>query len=299
MTESLPEYSWWGGDNPPPEHLKTRKQLAEMGLKPRGEPAGYIETKKYTVKLYDPATCQPKRKSSPKQLAHLANLRIRQQRKREFEIWMAFAWQLHDRALAILRARDILDQDFIILDTETTDLDAPEIVEVAAIDDGGNALLNTLVKPKTDVEPGAIAVHGITPEMLADAPTLPEIWESIRDATADRLVLAYGLAFDMGALRHSRQLWGLPKLGIQRETSLCLMELYARYCGEWDDYRKSYTWQPLDGGHRALGDCRKALSLLREMAESDERFGCPYPEFRDRLPEEWRPFLRTGDGDAD
>ncbi len=31
-------------------------------------------------------------------------------------------------------------------------------------------------------------------------------------------------------------------------------------------YHKSYRWQSLDGGHRALGDCLKTLEKIKEMA---------------------------------
>lgn len=62
----LTKYSWWGSSNEPPEHLKTKKQLAELGLSPL-QPAGVIETRKYDLLLYDinnPECCRPKRKST-------------------------------------------------------------------------------------------------------------------------------------------------------------------------------------------------------------------------------------------
>jgi len=49
----LAKYSWWGDKEPPPEHLKTKKQLGELGLSPL-KPSGVIPTRKYDVLLYDP-----------------------------------------------------------------------------------------------------------------------------------------------------------------------------------------------------------------------------------------------------
>ncbi|MFF8610684.1 hypothetical protein ACF06X_32775 [Streptomyces sp. NPDC015346] len=44
------------------------------------------------------------------------------------------------------------------------------------------------------------------------------------------------------------------------------MEQYAAFYGNWHDYWGSYTWQPLSGRHRTLGDYRKAATRLEEMA---------------------------------
>lgn len=46
------KYDYWGSSNPPPENLKTTKQLAEIGLK-GVKTVAFIETKKYTISLYD------------------------------------------------------------------------------------------------------------------------------------------------------------------------------------------------------------------------------------------------------
>ena len=63
----IQEYSWWGFDeNSPPENLKTRKQLSELGLR-TGEPVGVIRTPKYDCYLYDPNTCPAKRPLTEKQ----------------------------------------------------------------------------------------------------------------------------------------------------------------------------------------------------------------------------------------
>jgi hypothetical protein len=45
------------------------------------------------------------------------------------------------------------------------------------------------------------------------------------------------------------------------------MRAYAQYVGQ---VRRDgdYQWWPLDGGHRALGDCQATLHLIRGMAET-------------------------------
>ncbi|MBC8137838.1 MAG: 3'-5' exonuclease [Fibrella sp.] len=45
-----------------------------------------------------------------------------------------------------------------------------------------------------------------------------------------------------------------------------IMEPYSAFCGQWHSYFRSYTWQPLGGGHRAAGDARAALSVIWQMA---------------------------------
>lgn len=42
---------------------------------------------------------------------------------------------------------------------------------------------------------------------------------------------------------------------------------YSDWYGDWNDYFGNYQWQPLGGGHRALGDVRAVLDRLREMAK--------------------------------
>lgn len=45
-TTDLQVFDWWGrGNNPPPENLKTKKQLSEIGLSPLN-PVGVIYWRK-------------------------------------------------------------------------------------------------------------------------------------------------------------------------------------------------------------------------------------------------------------
>lgn len=67
--------------------------------------------------------------------------------------------------------KDLLGNDCVVIDVETTGLcQAAQICEVAMIDTGGSTLLNTLVRPTCSIPAEATAIHGVTDEMVSDAP---------------------------------------------------------------------------------------------------------------------------------
>jgi DNA polymerase III subunit epsilon len=165
-----------------------------------------------------------------------------------------------NRAKAILESHDKI----VILDSETTGLYG-EIIELAIIDLEENALFNSRFCPKNKIEPGATAVHGITNEMLADEPTWADKWPEIESILyAARLVLIYNADFDIARISTTNIAWRIQERFPYRAE--CLMDLYARWYGEWNSYHRSYRWQKLGGGHSALEDCQAALRKLQQMA---------------------------------
>ena len=276
----LTKYSWWGESNEPPEHLKTKKQLGELGLSPL-KPSSIIETKKYDVLLYDinnPECCRPKRKLTAKQLETLAANRLKAQIKRDYQEWyreVGFIEQ--DRVNAVKWAREQLTKDdWVILDTETTGLYDAQIVEIAVIDCTGQTLLDTLLEPTIPIPPETTAIHGITDAMVATAPTFPEVYLRIDAALRDHRVFIYNSAFDIKILNYCCQLHSLPSLMLTKRSD-CLMEWVAQWAGNWNYYHKDYRYVPLNGNHRALGDCTAAFELIKLMAADSDRINCPVP----------------------
>jgi DNA polymerase-3 subunit epsilon len=276
----LAKYSWWGNPNEPPEHLKTKKQLAELSLAPL-KPVGVIETQKYDVFLYDihnPESCRPKRKPTPKQLETLAANRLKAQIKRDYQEWYREVGFIErDRVSAVLWAREQLAlNDWVILDTETTGLYDAEIVEIAIIDRTEGTLLDTLIKPSIPIPAEVTEVHGISDEMVADAPTFPEVYPRIVEVLKDKRILIYNAEFDIKILNYCCYLHGLPILNL-KQRSECLMEWTAQWRGDWSNYYKDYRYVPLNGNHRALGDCRATLKLIKKMAADSDQINCPVP----------------------
>jgi DNA polymerase-3 subunit epsilon len=95
----------------------------------------------------------------------------------------------------------------IILDTETTGLNpkaGDRIIEVGCIElMNRRATGNTFhryVNPGRDSEPGALAVHGLTREFLADKPRFEDIVDAFCDFVGDAEILIHNAAFDVAFL---------------------------------------------------------------------------------------------------
>lgn len=77
-------------------------------------------------------------------------------------------------------ANRILAKNPVFLDTETTGLGcSDEIVELSVIDARGDVLIDTLIKPVQPISPDAEAIHGISNEMVRNAPAFAQVWPSL------------------------------------------------------------------------------------------------------------------------
>jgi DNA polymerase-3 subunit epsilon len=172
-------------------------------------------------------------------------------------------------------AREITASPFVVLDTETTGLDdRAQIVSIAIIDQAGETLLHSLVRPSAPIPADATAIHGITDEMVASAPTMADLYGQVRALLEGRRVVIYNAEYDTRLLKqsiraaHKGQPVTLPDEW--RMRLVCAMELYSDYLG-------SDRWQKLTvaaehfgistaGAHGALADCRMTLGVVRGMA---------------------------------
>lgn len=168
-------------------------------------------------------------------------------------------------------ARKLLERDsqsWVILDTETTGLDQnAEVIQIGAIDGAGSVLMdNVLVKPARPIPPDAMAIHHITNEMVANAPSFPDVLPTLRDAVKGKLLVIYNAQYDSRLLKQSARAHNIDlQLGIEGWT--CAMLEYADWVGDWNDHHGNFRWQKLAGGdHSALGDCRATLDVISRMA---------------------------------
>lgn len=96
--------------------------------------------------------------------------------------------------------------DFVALDFETAtkNMDSACSIGIVAVKDFEvvDSFYSLIKPPKNKYDSDNIAVHHITPEMTADAPTLTELWMQIGRFFDEHVpVLAHNANFDMSALR--------------------------------------------------------------------------------------------------
>jgi DNA polymerase III epsilon subunit-like protein len=60
------------------------------------------------------------------------------------------------------------DSKFLYFDTETTDVQVKDLLQLAFVTDNPDVKLNIFFKPKQEISFGAMAIHNITPDMIKD-----------------------------------------------------------------------------------------------------------------------------------
>jgi DNA polymerase III subunit epsilon len=183
------------------------------------------------------------------------------------------------RRNAIFEAQALLDTNPVFLDTETTGMHlSAEVIEIGVIDDAGAVLFDSFVRPRGKIDPAAGRVHGITNEMLIDAPNWEEIWPQAEAVLIDRSIGVYNVEFDLRLIKQSHNRswlhWSLPD-----SSFFDIMRLYASFYGDWDPVHRSYRYQSLElagrqcrislpNAHRAIDDCLLTRAVLHFMADS-------------------------------
>lgn len=191
--------------------------------------------------------------------------------------------------------KSLLDRrDVLIVDTETTGLDGTaEIIEIAMLDTTGEPRFEALALPEGCVQASAAAVHGLTREALEAGGARP--WPEIHGAVVARLheacyVLAWNASFDRRMLERTAKRHGLP---LPRCTWVDLLADYRamRKGRGRNRLEQAAAREGVTAGtaHRAMGDCRTALAVMRAVVER----GGPRDEWsaRPRSPAAWSQFF--------
>ncbi len=112
-----------------------------------------------------------------------------------------------DLPKALNAGRALGAEGFVAIDFETATGSRASAcaVAVAMVEDGQvKDVLRWLIQPPGNEYDGFnISIHGITPAMTKDSPTMAVVWQEVLAAVGDRPLVAHYAAFDMSVLRNA------------------------------------------------------------------------------------------------
>lgn len=188
---------------------------------------------------------------------------------------------------------------FVVWDTETTGLEEDSaIVSIGIVDQDGKVLLDSLINPLVAIPWDATEIHGITDDMVKNAPTFAELFPQIRAALWGQRWAIYNSGYDVPRLQYEcrRHNCLYPRPARHQEWRTistysyfdelqdvyCAMTKYADHWGDYSEYWGNNKWQSLSSAarqqgiktpnaHHALGDAITTLNLINHLAISEDR----------------------------
>lgn len=170
-----------------------------------------------------------------------------------------------------------LSRPIVFFDLETTGVDpfTDRIVQIGAVKintDGSKEEYNKIINPQQPIPPGAAAVHGISDDMVKDAPTLGDLAQELTALFTDVDLGGYNIKnFDIPLLQTE-----FNRIGLTLDTEdvkivdamtifrmkepRTLTAAYQKYCGK-----------ELVDAHDALADIRASVDVLEgQLATYDD-----------------------------
>jgi len=181
---------------------------------------------------------------------------------------------------AIFIAREVISNQPVYLDTETTGLHSEdEIIEIAIIDHEGILKLESLIHPTIPIPLSSIRIHGISDPGVRQVLFWNEIWPQVKDLLKNHKVCTYNSEFDKRMMQQTHRKFKMT--WDQEPIFFDIMGLFSIFNQAWDPIHRSYRLIrlenagrmmgiPLPNSHRSLDDARLARAVLHSIA------GLPY-----------------------
>jgi DNA polymerase III epsilon subunit-like protein len=150
-------------------------------------------------------------------------------------------------------ARNLLQLNPLFMHSKTTGAaELSEVVEIAILDSAGKPLIDALVKPKRHIRPDASQEHGITDEMVENAPKWAEILPEIEELLLHKKICVYDPENELIALQNSYQN-NHNRWVLDASDFINLMDLFSRYWNVRDLHSKILKTYTLEEAARLLG----------------------------------------------
>ena len=162
---------------------------------------------------------------------------------------------------------------YVILDTETTGLDYKQghrIIEIGCIEMVGRNTterhFHKYINPERAVDEGALAVHGLSDEFLADKPKFADVMDEFLAFVDGAEIIIHNAAFDVGFLNAELQRQNKPEFSawVSKVTDSLLMarELFP---GKRNSLDALCDRLGVNNSHRSLHGALLDAQILAEV----------------------------------
>ena len=165
---------------------------------------------------------------------------------------------------------------YAVVDVETTGGKYNEegITEIAIYKFDGNKIVDqfiSLINPERPIQPFVVQLTGINEKMLRNAPKFYEIAKRVIEITENSTLVAHNANFDYRMLCTE-----FNRLGFTYERpTLCTVSLSKKLIPEQESYKLGKLVRalgiPLSDRHRAAGDARATVKLLKLLLDKDTK----------------------------
>jgi DNA polymerase III subunit epsilon len=172
-----------------------------------------------------------------------------------------------------LAERRLSDLTYTVFDTETTGLEpsaGDEIIQIGATRIVAGKLrredaFEQLVNPQRSIPAVGIAIHGIEPAMVQDAPTIETVLPAFHAYAQDTVLVAHNAAFDMRFLELKRQRCGVAFLQPVLDTLLLSAVVHPAQESHRLEAIAARLGVTVLGRHTALGDAMVTAEVFQRL----------------------------------
>ncbi len=161
---------------------------------------------------------------------------------------------------------------FVCLDCELTGLDAEKdrIIEIAVAKFSLTEVFETfesLVDPECAISPESMAIHHITPDMVAGKPVMAALLPHILQMVGNHTIVGHGVSFDIEMIAKAADRCGIPTT-IRHNVFIDTLRM-ARLYGEsptnsLEMLRKHFNIEE-EGAHRAMSDVIVNMGVFKYL----------------------------------
>lgn len=161
--------------------------------------------------------------------------------------------------------------NWAVIDTETTGMGKKDqIIELTLMSSNGDILFDSLIKPTVPIHIAAMSTHGITAEMLENAPLWTDVMHEFeRVASKFETILIYNESFDIRLISQTYAYYNLVAPAFNYDCVMAAFKEYSKAINYPTGGKISLDKacdilginKNIENRHRSLGDC----ALTREL----------------------------------